>query len=62
MEIEFAQNMKRNWYCTRISFQSGDIQTGLKSMRKAIKAVNGFLSDIDSTTSSGSNSLVRGLK
>ena len=61
MEIEFAQNMKRSWYCTRLSFQSGDIKEGLSCMRKAIKQVNGFLVEMDQkpTVVGG---LVKGLK
>ena len=47
MEIEFAQNQKRSWYCTKINLQNADINAGLNQMKKAIYQVNVFLEDID---------------
>jgi hypothetical protein len=47
MEIEFAQNQKRSWYCTKINLQSADINAGVNQMRKAIIQVTSFLEEID---------------
>lgn len=47
MEIEFSQNQKRIWYCTKISFQCYDMKDGSRLMRSAINGINLFLADLD---------------
>ena len=47
MEIEFAQNQKRSWYCTKINLQIADINAGINLMRKATNQVDAFLEEKD---------------
>jgi hypothetical protein len=62
MEIEFAQNQKRSWYCTRVCFQCYDMKDGSRLMRSAINSINGFLEDLDKPRDGKVVDRMRGLK